>query len=36
MKPECKNCKFESDGVPACVMDGICPLNIKMVSDENE
>ena len=25
----CENCTFESDGVPACVMDGICPLDVK-------
>ena len=24
----CKDCKFESDGVPDCVIDGVCPLGI--------
>jgi len=22
---DCKNCKNESDGVPDCVIDGVCP-----------
>lgn len=27
----CNSCKNESDGVPDCVIDGICPLNVKEV-----
>lgn len=30
-KMKCEECKSESDGVPDCVIDGICPYDIEKV-----
>ncbi len=29
MTSKCKGCKEGSDGVPDCVIDGICPYTVK-------
>lgn len=26
---KCDTCKYETDGVPDCVIDGICPEDVK-------
>lgn len=25
----CKDCKYGSDGIPDCVIDGVCPLEYE-------
>lgn len=33
---DCKRCENQSDGVPDCVIDGVCPLTIEKKKQEGK